>query len=502
MRWFMTPRQILKTDGTPPNTVERHCRWRRFCALVAAFIIYSCLSTAAQVLTLDSDITKLQVPDHFTACHRIARCCQTYFHIIVGASDGEAAIQRALDNPYPWKLIWLFGTLPSEALRQRFCDVQQHGLLFKKKPCECVESPHNVTALWRRTTPDDVIISQNTDDGVDLWAVNEEYVSTGKARILRTGGSFKAFVRHHGAPAVNGKNIHETISILKHVPLLSDPAIPRGFCCQPSKCTPNPKRIPFGRNFAGIGVTVVQLGFYQTRFENFVQQYREYSVPELVDQIILVWNDPFESPPPLPDYPKVPVTIVHMSHNSLNNRFLIGDLVRTASVLAQDDDQMLYRPYLECMYEQWSRSYQSSIMSPYARYGDANAGTYTLHPWRWYNIAITSQAMFHSRFLHAFADDRYTELRALVDSKRNGEDIAFNAVAQYVAGRPPIYVQASIWWWFLRKSRTKINEGYGLSARKNSTADWTAERGNIVARVAQLFPRNPFLESDKIATCG
>eukprot|EP00397_Hematodinium_sp_SG-2012_P067585 GEMP01105427.1.p1 GENE.GEMP01105427.1~~GEMP01105427.1.p1 ORF type:complete len:126 (+),score=23.18 GEMP01105427.1:71-448(+) len=125
-------------------------------------------------------------------------------------------------------------------------------------------------------------------------------------------------------------------------------------------------------------------------------------------------------------------------------------------------------------------------MSPYARYGDANAGTYTLHPWRWYNIAITSQAMFHSRFLHAFADDRYTELRALVDSKRNGEDIAFNAVAQ----------------WFLRKSRTKINEGYGLSARKNSTADWTAERGNIVARVAQLFPRNPFLESDKIATCG
>jgi len=88
-------------------------------------------------------------------------------------------------------------------------------------------------------------------------------------------------------------------------------------------------------------------------------------MPDLVDQIVLVWNNLKVEPPPLPDYPVVPVTIIRSNRNSLNNRFSVGDVVRTSLVLTQDDDQLLFRPLLRCMVSGWTSD--MSIMGTYAR---------------------------------------------------------------------------------------------------------------------------------------
>jgi len=114
---------------------------------------------------------------------------------------------------------------------------------------------------------------------------------------------------------------------------------------------------------------------------------------------------------------------------------------------------------------------------------------------------LTGQALFQTSFLHAFMEDRYAALRALVDTRMSGEDLALNAVVQSESGKKAVVVRSSLWWWIRGKTRTKINEGYGLSG-KGWFSTWTSERGTLVHDIAASFPRNPFIDSEDFVFCG
>lgn len=61
---------------------------------------------------------------------------------------------------------------------------------------------------------------------------------------------------------------------------------------------------------------------------------------KFLDRVLVVWNDIQRAPPSLKWWPKlqVPLFILNGTHNSLNNRFLPYDLIRTNAIFNMDDD--------------------------------------------------------------------------------------------------------------------------------------------------------------------
>ena len=204
--------------------------------------------------------------------------------------------------------------------------------------------------------------------------------------------------------------------------------------------------------------TVVLMGYSPKRYENYARLLKAYgAMNDVLDQIIMVWNNQVELPPKIPVQTKVPITVVQTERNTLNNRFNVSHIVRTSSVLTQDDDVLLNVALIR-------RLLDSHLREPSRLIGvDGRAispeGTYLFKEEMGLPSMVLTKTMIQPiSQLQAYM--RNQGVLDYVDRNWNGEDIAMNMVAIQATGLPALVLSID------RKHRLDLPEHDGLSVSK------------------------------------
>lgn len=117
-------------------------------------------------------------------------------------------------------------------------------------------------------------------------------------------------------------------------------------------------------------LTVVTMGYDPSSFrvswlQAAVDEYTSVGYRDLVDQLIIVWNN-MEVDCPIANRPGV--KIVRGNVNSLNNRWTLAwPHIRTKAVLVVDDDLLVKRAGMECMLGEWNKQ-PYRLVGPFSRH--------------------------------------------------------------------------------------------------------------------------------------
>ncbi|GAA6057008.1 hypothetical protein JCM3770_000118 [Rhodotorula araucariae] len=167
-----------------------------------------------------------------------------------------------------------------------------------------------------------------------------------------------------------------------------------------------------------------------------------YSSPEyahLVEEVILVWNNPAAAlPAGLPHSVKV----VRSKENSLNNRWLAARNIRNPVVLAHDNDLVLNQAGIRCLLTVW-REYPDRLIGPYARQRvdlDYVLDDLVSRPAP-YHFILPRALVGASSALAEYGAPELAPLRDYVDTQAaHCDDLLLNLVVADLNQRPPLRV--------------------------------------------------------------
>uniref|UniRef100_A0A5K3G201 Glyco_transf_64 domain-containing protein n=1 Tax=Mesocestoides corti TaxID=53468 RepID=A0A5K3G201_MESCO len=160
--------------------------------------------------------------------------------------------------------------------------------------------------------------------------------------------------------------------------------------------------------------------------------------------VVVVWNNP---QPPSSNllWPElhVPIYVVRTNKNSLNNRFLPFDIIKTEALLMLDDDVTLRHDEIILAFRIWRENRDRIVGFP-ARghfWSSASQSWYynSAHACE-YSMVLTGAAFIHRYYLHAYTTEMPTEIRQRVDEELNCEDVAMNFLVSHITRKPPIKV--------------------------------------------------------------
>ncbi|WKY02846.1 hypothetical protein Q1695_016270 [Nippostrongylus brasiliensis] len=174
---------------------------------------------------------------------------------------------------------------------------------------------------------------------------------------------------------------------------------------------------------------------------------RLYRMPYL-NKVIVIWNNVGREP--LGAWPRlhVPVEFIKVSKNSLNNRFVPWDRIRTEAVLSLDDDIDLKQHEIIFAFRVWRENRHRIVGFParhHARYGDEMY--YNSNHTCQLSIILTGAAFLHKSYLQAYTHEMPEAIRQHVDEVTNCEDIAMNFLVSHRTREPPIKTTSK---WTLR----------------------------------------------------
>ncbi|KAH7712565.1 RIB-2 protein [Aphelenchoides avenae] len=152
--------------------------------------------------------------------------------------------------------------------------------------------------------------------------------------------------------------------------------------------------------------------------------------------VIVIWNDWTRAlPSNVSTKLHVPVYYVNGTYNSLNNRFLPLDLIKTEAVLSLDDDIPIALNDILYSYKVW-QDHNYAIVGPFSRLLSLRngRGSYNPGPRCAYNAVITGAAFMHRAYLHAYTYEMPAAIREHVDEVMNCEDIAMNFLVANMTG--------------------------------------------------------------------
>ena len=204
---------------------------------------------------------------------------------------------------------------------------------------------------------------------------------------------------------------------------------------------------------------------------------RLFGLPFL-NKVIVVWNT--ETPPP-PDllWPDigVPIVIVPMSNNSLNNRFKPFDAIATEAVLSLDDDVVLTHDDIVFAFRVWRENRDRIVGFP----GRFHSWDETASSWRYnsnysceLSMVLTGAAFYHRYFGHAYTHAMPAAVRARVDAVTNCEDLAMNFLVAHLTRRPPVKV-TSRWTFKCPGCAVSLWEGDSHFEERNECVNFFAE---------------------------
>uniref|UniRef100_A0A7I4YDR4 Exostosin and EXTL2 domain containing protein n=1 Tax=Haemonchus contortus TaxID=6289 RepID=A0A7I4YDR4_HAECO len=165
---------------------------------------------------------------------------------------------------------------------------------------------------------------------------------------------------------------------------------------------------------------------------------RLHRIPYL-NKVIVIWNNVDREP--LGAWPRlhVPVEFIKVSKNSLNNRFVPWDRIRTEAILSLDDDIDLKQHEIVFAFRVWRENRHRIVGFParyHARYGDEMY--YNSNHTCQLSIILTGAAFLHKSYFHAYTNEMPEAIRRHVDEVTNCEDIAMNFLVSHLTREPPI----------------------------------------------------------------
>ncbi|XP_037081023.1 exostosin-3-like [Pollicipes pollicipes] len=168
-----------------------------------------------------------------------------------------------------------------------------------------------------------------------------------------------------------------------------------------------------------------------------------YGLPYL-NKVVVVWNAP-ESPSDTLQWPSVgvPVEVVTVGKNSLNNRFLPFENIETDAILSIDDDAHLRHDEIVFGFRVWREQRDRLVGFPgrYNAWDTKHGGwhynsNYSCEP----SMVLTGAAFFHKYYAHMYSEWMPQVIRDKVDEYMNCEDIAMNFLISHLTRQPPVKV--------------------------------------------------------------
>ncbi|CEO98575.1 unnamed protein product (mitochondrion) [Plasmodiophora brassicae] len=187
---------------------------------------------------------------------------------------------------------------------------------------------------------------------------------------------------------------------------------------------------------APVPITIVMMTYRRVEALLANPVFRDIVPLREVDRAILVWNDAASDPPPaltqhfqslgIADK----VVIIRPKRNSLNNRYVPYDAIRTSTVFTIDDDfQVDVTGFRIGLF--WAMRHPTRLVGFYPRRLRRDPPTYEF-PSRAgdsYNALLPGGGLFMPvRFLHAYSSATYDAQRTFVDDVGNCEDILLQFV--------------------------------------------------------------------------
>lgn len=249
-------------------------------------------------------------------------------------------------------------------------------------------------------------------------------------------------------------------------------------------------------------VTIIMQGYYEERKSFHRELFLRYqNMCGLVAKVIFVWNNVGAPPPEVPAPSKacgISVVVVKAELNSMNNRFLVKDLVETDAVFMVDDDFWFSEDMIRCMLSHWKGD-MDRIVGPHARWTSTSGkNAYTSNIPGSYNLILVGGSMFHARFLALYENNAAVQEK--VDAVFNGDDILFNAIVQHATQKPPLLVSQRAEFQYGELSAPKESSSVGLSIRSDWNT-WVAERIDFVLWAQDHFSEDVFHEESRRGLC-
>ncbi|KAK4049319.1 hypothetical protein OIV83_004256 [Microbotryomycetes sp. JL201] len=240
-----------------------------------------------------------------------------------------------------------------------------------------------------------------------------------------------------------------------------------------------------------------------SRTQTYMDRVAYYqALDDRLGQILILWSKLDEPLPTQTNFQNlaVPVEIVKMTKDSLNNRFFPWPAIKYDCVVQMDDGKPHWdMPHEHLRYgiDTWRGHFWDSLVgfSHQGRnhitrefHGEERtyySATYlspermgTLRPF--YSLVLTSGIIFHRKYLRKYSLDLPPDVLGIVDQRMNCEDILMNYVVANETRRGPIVIDA----W---AAPIVSQNNAGLWSRPGHMAT----RTNCIRRFNQIFGHNP-----------
>ncbi|KAI6170381.1 Exostosin-like 3 [Aphelenchoides bicaudatus] len=208
-----------------------------------------------------------------------------------------------------------------------------------------------------------------------------------------------------------------------------------------------------------------------------------------IDRILLVWNDYNRTvPEDLIPQMNVPTFVLNVSRNSLNNKFLPFDLIRTEAVFDMDDDFNTSPETIEFSFRVW-RENRLRIVGPNYRIGFMNknqSGRYVTAARCQQNMILTSGVFMHRLYHRAYTKLLSPKWLDYIDSIVNCDDITANFLIAHFSRKSPIKTTPIV-------NTVGKKSPSGLSTRGSSHY---SQRANCISLLVKEFGYNPLIISE------
>ncbi|VDO15343.1 unnamed protein product, partial [Brugia timori] len=163
---------------------------------------------------------------------------------------------------------------------------------------------------------------------------------------------------------------------------------------------------------------------------------------------MVIWNG--REPPLERNWPRlhVPVIFINSTVNSLNNRFLPYEQIKTEAVLSLDDDIDLRQHEIIFAFRVWREQRTKIVGFPARRHSQqGNEILYDSNHTCQFSMILTGAAFIHKAYLYAYTYGMPQVIRDKVDEFMNCEDLAMNFFVAHLTREPPIKTTSK---WTLR----------------------------------------------------
>uniref|UniRef100_UPI00358DE891 exostosin-1b-like n=1 Tax=Myxine glutinosa TaxID=7769 RepID=UPI00358DE891 len=222
---------------------------------------------------------------------------------------------------------------------------------------------------------------------------------------------------------------------------------PGGLYSRPEFST-DPGRFPFYYTYLGTRPTKMFTGLIHvispvvSQSQPLLRLIQAVARSKFCAKIVLIWTC---DKPPLSRWTSNPtaLTVIEAKNKSMSARFFPYEAVQTDAILSLDEDSVLSTDEVDFAFSVWL-SFPDRIVGYPARshFWDAarERWGYTSKWTNEYSMVLTGAAFYHRYYHHLYTHVAPRELRTMVDSLSNCEDILMNFLVSIVTQRPPIKV--------------------------------------------------------------